>query len=241
MNGQIDGPSGSPGQTPVRPYRQYKAIYQSGELVGFMLEASNNWTALIEEGNRIAREEIKGWLGTIFCTDTILEDLYREINLIRVTVTPEQALPKSYPFKRVQTALKALEKDLPDLIAELHGILCEAAVREARRIRNETLLAEAQVFSEAVARMRVNVPDDIPPIHHKFQAWHDDALFLGFRIQQISDGGGSLKSISSPLINFITKALDRAIPVAASGRPRKEDTVRQALASHPHRALLGFA
>jgi hypothetical protein len=229
-----------------------KAIYQSGGLVGFMLEVDGypkpNWTALIEEGNRIAREEIKGWLGTIFCANTSLEDLYtnledlyRDINFIRVTVTSGQALPKSYPFKRVQTALKALEKDLPDLIAELHGlILSEAAGREARRIRNETFLIEVQMFSEAVARMRVNVPDDIPPVHHKFQAWHDDALFLARSIQQISGGEGSLKSMSSPLINFITKALDRAVPLS-SGRERTEDALRQALANHPQRALLGFA
>lgn len=253
MNGEIDDPSGSPAPTLCRPAREYRAIYQSGDPVDFVMlpvgYPEPNWTALIEEGNRITRAEIKGWLGTIFCTNTSLEDLYtnlealyRDINLIRVTVIPNQAIPKNHPSRRLQTALKAIERDLPDLIAELHGIvLCEAAGREARKIRNQTLLEELQVFSDAVVRMRVHFPDDIAPIHHKFQAWHEDALFLALRVQKISGGGGSLKSTSSPLIKFITKALDRAIPVAASDRPRTEDAVRQALASHPQRALLGFA
>jgi hypothetical protein len=250
MNGEIDGPSRSPGPTPCPPCRFYSPFYRSGDLVELKFEVGGypkpDWTALIEQGNNIAKREIKGWLGTIICTNTSLEDLYkeledlyREINLIRVTMTSNQVLPKSYPLKRVQTDLNVLEKDLPDLISELHAFLGDVAVVGARRISTEALLAEVQEFSQSVARMRVHVPDDAPPIHHKFQAWHNDALFLAHRVRQIAGGQGSLKSISSPLIKFITKALDRAAP-AASGRPRTEDAVRQALASHPHRALLGL-
>ena len=92
MNGEIDDPSGSPAPTLCRPAREYRAIYQSGDPVDFVMlpvgYPEPNWTALIEEGNRITRAEIKGWLGTIFCTNTSLEDLYtnlealyRDINL----------------------------------------------------------------------------------------------------------------------------------------------------------------
>ena len=196
MNGEIDDPSGSPARH--RAVRlgitelSTKAATRSILLCCPVGYPEPDWTALIEEGNRITQAEIKGWLGTIFCTNTSLEDLYtnlealyRDINLIRVTVIPNQAIPKNHPSRRLQTALKAIERDLPDLIAELHGIvLCEAADREARKIRNQTLLEELQVFSDAVVRMRVHFPDDIAPIHHKFQAWHEDALFLALRYRR---------------------------------------------------------
>ena len=121
MNGEIDDPSGSPAPTLCRPAREYRAIYQKRRPVDFVMlpvgYPEPNWTALIEEGNRITRAEIKGW----FQEQSFLHEyqsrrisipiskLFRDINLIRVTVIPNQAIPKNHPSRRLQTALKAIK------------------------------------------------------------------------------------------------------------------------------------
>jgi hypothetical protein len=231
-----------PNCTGIRPCRTYRAYTCRGQVLAMTVEVAGspkpNLSILIEDGDKISRENIADWGKPFPFTEADLDELYFCINFLRVTVWYNQATAKDYPLRRVQTALKALEEDLPAFMTELHRLQSEATTGKTQR-RCEAAIAEAQSFSQAVARMRVHVPDDIPPIHHKFQAWHDDALFLGYRIQQIS-GGGSLKSVSSPLIKFIRAALDLAVPLS-SGRERTEDAVRQALANHPWRELLRSA
>jgi hypothetical protein len=192
-----------------------------------------NLPALIRSGDEIKRSEIEHWLEKIPCTHSEIDEVHSRINLIRTTVSPREAVPKTYPYKMIQAALKSLATDLPSVIAEI------ASFAETSRRRLD--LRELQRFCRAVARIRQHVPDDIPPVHHKFKPWHDDALFLAFKVKQIYDRCGtklSLKSVSSPGIIFVTVALNRAS--ANRRQPYTKDGVRQALAAHPHRALLGL-
>lgn len=230
-------PTGA-GRMLVRPYRQYEAVYQhDGPLLGMTWKIGGHpepdLPALIGSGDEIKRSEIQHWLEKIPCTQDEIEELHSRINLIRTTVFPREAVPETYPYKRVQDALKSLETDLPSVIAEI------ASFAETSRRRVE--IRDLQRFCRAVARIRKYIPDDIPPVHHKFRPWHDDALFLAFKVKELFEKRGtkvSLKSVSSPAIIFVTVALNRAS--ANRERPCTKDRVRQALAAHPWRALLGF-
>ena len=221
------------------PYRQYEAVcLGGGPLLAFTLKIGGypepNLPALIRSGDEIKRSEIEHWMEKIPCTHDEIGKLHFYINLIRTTVSPREAVPETHPYKRVQDALKSLETDLPAVIAEI------ASFAETLRRRLDHL-RELQRFCRAVARIKKHVPDDIPPVHHKFRSWHDDALFLAFKVKEISDRRGtwlSLKSASSPGIIFVAAALNHAS--ATQGRPYTKDGVRQALAAHPHRALLGL-
>ncbi len=228
--------------TAVKPFRMYEVVRdRNGDLLAFQLSLQGhprpNASALIAEGTEITREEISNWLKGISFTANDNEELYFIINLFRVTVHPRDAVPDNYPYKRVQAALKALETDVPLAINDLEAIYLEKKFLSPAVARIETQLAELRQFSRAVARIRIKIRDDTPPVHHKFQSWHNDALFLAYTVRMLAPDG-SLKSISSPLIRFVTLALNRAVPLK---RARSEDKVRQALSAHPQRCLLGFS
>ena len=239
--------------TPVKPTRIYEfGRHPNGNAV-LVLKAAKLRGNIRQEGDAITASEVSEWFERykILAQSEDMADFLDDLNLIRVTVPPKEAVPASYPLKTVQGALQVLEASLPAAVAESKAALTSAETLRSQRLRVSVpaFLWELKRLQRAVARARKTIQDDTPPVHHKWMFWHDDALLLAYRLRAIAILQGkeySFKSIRSPAIGFIVDALNRSLSITVGrGVSQKQrsftpDQVRKALSSHHSRELIGL-
>ena len=106
--------------TLVKPTRIYEFGRQPNGNPVLYLKAAKLRKNIRQEGDAITASEIKEWFEKykIPAQSEDLSDFLADLNLIRVTVPPREAMPESYPLKTTQKALQDLEASLPLAIAE---------------------------------------------------------------------------------------------------------------------------
>jgi hypothetical protein len=224
-----------------KPARSYHHGQVGGRLAFALLCWCDSYTdieKLRETGNAITREEIGEWFAGHSSTLTAedVESLYKNLNVIRVTGHAKDVLPPDYPFKRAQEGLTLLEAALPNAMTDIQSFMTGNVLGDMRRRES---LREIERFSRAIERIRRHIGNDLPPINHKYAAWHDDAMFIAKEAKDIMERDGrtvAINSANSALARLSLAILQRVTPDEHTRR--STDAVRQAIAKHPQRGLL---
>lgn len=240
--------------TQMKPWRHYVLRLDSdGNAMSFDLHTpSHAVDSHPGTDGALDVKQVSNWLSRLPVSSSP-EDARRLceiLNIIHSTVSVKDALPKSYAYKRFNDAVSQVMIELPSVLGEARHFVEQALSSSSLPVllKRKRLLSEIDRYRQATERLRRHVQADIPPINHKFDIWHDDAMYIAVNIKQIYNNDrktANFGSKLSPPCMFIAAALTWTMPLteASNGRsmtpqPHTPDAVRKALSLHPHRELL---
>lgn len=207
----------------IKPYRYYEASLVHGQpaLVLKVARLSDPVKLLSGPGDVISSEEIHALmrLSKLPLIDPDITDLVDDLNLIRVTVHPKQALPDGFedPVAGLDAKLKAAVDLIPIADAHLKASI-GAFPKGVGRPKRERIVHSLSQLQMAIEETRQLLTIPVATNHSAY--WHDDAFYIGWHVQRLADTQGIPISITKPSssgVDFICQVLERAhVPMTSS-------------------------
>jgi hypothetical protein len=205
------------------PFRHYKeTIVPFGsnlvKAVAMILNDRTTAEDLAKKGDVITEQDVLEWAQSFLPFELDVKELSNlscDLNIIRVTVFPEDAIFGFYdievPFQRTEKSISQLKADLPkiiDFLQKCGGFVAPVSTTVFAELLKSILGAEAHL------RMTGSRWGDQQRATGRTARWHADVRYVATILEGAAARAGnhrlSFTKATAPAVKFINRALQRA-------------------------------